>query len=118
MAVQFEWPLTGEWITDTVDSCRPLRMGLNSAQAHPALHDRLLGRRPRWGVARFAQSQGLQELHQLVVHAIGTTLKYRLEGRVGPPLGWEWALFWPGWACLAALGRWIAVFRAVRSRAP
>lgn len=45
----------------------------------------------------------------LLVHGLGMTLKYRLERRDGPPLWWERALFWLCWACLAALGVWMAV---------
>jgi hypothetical protein len=44
-----------------------------------------------------------------LVHGVGMTLKYRLESREGPPLWWERSLFWLCWACLAALGLWIAV---------
>lgn len=49
-----------------------------------------------------------------LVHGIGMTLKYRLEQRDGPSLWWERALFWLCWACLAALGLWIAVSPAAR----
>lgn len=49
-----------------------------------------------------------------LVHGVGMTLKVRLESRDGPPLWWERALFWLCWACLAALGLWIAVFPAAR----
>ncbi len=49
-----------------------------------------------------------------LVHGVGMTLKARLERRDGPPLWWERALFWLCWACLAALGLWIAVFLAAR----
>jgi hypothetical protein len=45
----------------------------------------------------------------VLVHGAGMTLKYRLDGRDGPPLWWERALFWLCWACLAALGLWLAV---------
>jgi hypothetical protein len=45
----------------------------------------------------------------IVVHGVGMTLKYRLESRDGPPQWWERALFWLCWACLAALGLWLAV---------
>ena len=45
----------------------------------------------------------------LLVHGTGMTLKYRLESRNGPPLWWERVLFWLCWACLAALGLWIAI---------
>jgi hypothetical protein len=45
----------------------------------------------------------------IVVHGAGMTLKYRLEGRAGPPLWWERALFWICWLCLAALGLWLAI---------
>lgn len=44
-----------------------------------------------------------------LVHDVGMTLKYRLESREGPPLWWVRSLFWLCWACLAALGLWIAV---------
>jgi hypothetical protein len=44
-----------------------------------------------------------------LVHGVGMTLKFRLESREGPPLWWERSLFWLCWACLAALGLWIAV---------
>jgi hypothetical protein len=37
------------------------------------------------------------------------TLKMRLESREGPSLWWERALFWLCWACLLALGIWVAV---------
>jgi hypothetical protein len=47
-----------------------------------------------------------------LVHGAGMTLKYRLENRDGPPLWWERALFWLCWACLAALGLWMAAFSA------
>lgn len=49
-----------------------------------------------------------------LVHGIGMTLKYRLESREGPPQGWERALFWLCWACLAALGLWMAWHSATR----
>jgi len=49
----------------------------------------------------------------IVVHGVGMTLKYRLESRDGPPLWWERALFWLCWACLAALGLWLAVAFAI-----
>jgi len=45
----------------------------------------------------------------LLVHGLGMTLKFRLEGREGEPLWWERVLFWLCWACLAALGLWILV---------
>jgi hypothetical protein len=45
----------------------------------------------------------------IAIHAIGTTLKYRLEHRDGPPRWWERLLFWSCWATLAMLGAWIAV---------
>jgi len=45
----------------------------------------------------------------ILVHGAGMTLKYRLEDRAGPLLWWERALFWLCWACLAALGLWLAV---------
>ena len=44
----------------------------------------------------------------LVVHAVGMTLKYRLEGRDSPSVWWERLLFWLCWACLGAVGLWIA----------
>jgi hypothetical protein len=44
----------------------------------------------------------------VLVHGVGMTLKYRLERRDGRPLWWERALFWLCWACLAALGLWLA----------
>ena len=50
----------------------------------------------------------------VLIHGVGMTLTYRLESRDGPPLWWERALFWLCWACLAALGLWIAVFPAAR----
>lgn len=50
----------------------------------------------------------------LFVHGAGMTLKYRLESRDGPPAWWERVLFWLCWACLAALGLWIAVGLASR----
>jgi hypothetical protein len=49
-----------------------------------------------------------------LVHGTGMTLKHRLESRDGPPLWWERTLFWLCWACLAALGLWMAVFPAAR----
>ncbi len=54
----------------------------------------------------------------VLVHGGGMTLKYRLERRDGPPLRWERALFWLCWACLAALGLWIALSSDFRWRAP
>lgn len=42
------------------------------------------------------------------VHAVGMTLKYRLEARDGVPVWWERALFWLCWAGLAGLGIWLA----------
>lgn len=50
----------------------------------------------------------------LLVHGLGMTLKYRLEGREGTPLWWERVLFWLCWACLAALGLWMVVGLASR----
>lgn len=50
----------------------------------------------------------------VLVHGVGMTLKYRLENREGQPLWWERSLFWLCWACLAALGLWVAAFPAVR----
>lgn len=49
-----------------------------------------------------------------LVHGVGMTLKYKLENRDGLPLWWEQALLWLCWACLAALGLWIALFPAAR----
>ena len=43
-----------------------------------------------------------------LVHGVGMTLKYRLESRSDAMAGWERALFWLCWVCLAALGIWIA----------
>ena len=48
------------------------------------------------------------------VHSVGMTLKYRLEHREGSPLWCDRALFWLCWACLAAVGLWIATFHAAR----
>jgi hypothetical protein len=45
----------------------------------------------------------------VLVHGAGMTLRYRLDGRVGPPRWWERASFWLCWACLAALSLWLAV---------
>lgn len=50
----------------------------------------------------------------LLVHGLGMTLKYRLEGREEAPLWWERVLFWLCWACLALLGLWIVVGMASR----
>jgi hypothetical protein len=50
----------------------------------------------------------------LLVHGMGMTLKYRLEGREGAPLWWERVLFWLCWTCLAALALWIVVGIASR----
>jgi hypothetical protein len=50
----------------------------------------------------------------LLVHGLGMTLKYRLEGRERAPLWWERVLFWLCWACLAALGLWIVAGLASR----
>lgn len=44
----------------------------------------------------------------VVLHAVGMSLKYRVEARQGPVLWWERLLFWLCWLCLAALGVWIA----------
>ncbi len=44
-----------------------------------------------------------------IVHGVGMTLKHRLEAKEAPPLWWEEGLFWLCWACLAALGGWLAV---------
>lgn len=45
----------------------------------------------------------------LLVHGVGMTLKFRLEGRESPALWWERILFWVCWVTLAALGLWVAV---------
>jgi uncharacterized membrane-anchored protein len=50
----------------------------------------------------------------LLVHGTGMSLKYRFESRQKEPLCWERLLFWSCWACLAALGVWIAVGAAGR----
>lgn len=50
----------------------------------------------------------------LLVHGLGMTLKYRLEGREKAPLRWERVLFWLCWASLAVLGLWIVVDMASR----
>lgn len=44
----------------------------------------------------------------LFVHGAGMTLKYRMESRQGPAPWWERFLFWLCWACLAAIGIWMA----------
>jgi len=43
----------------------------------------------------------------VLVHGAGMTLKYRLQGREGPPVWWERILFWLCWACLIGLGVWV-----------
>lgn len=43
----------------------------------------------------------------VLVHGAGMTLKYRLQGREGPPVWWERILFWLCWACLVGLGVWV-----------
>jgi len=48
------------------------------------------------------------------VHGIGMTLECRLASLGGSPLWWKWTLFWLCWACLAALGLWIAASSATR----
>lgn len=50
----------------------------------------------------------------LLVHGAGMSLKYRYESGQKEPLWWERLLFWSCWACLAALGIWIAVGAAGR----
>lgn len=50
----------------------------------------------------------------VLVHGVGMALKYRLERREGSPPWRERALFWLCWACLGALGLWIATFSATR----
>jgi hypothetical protein len=50
----------------------------------------------------------------LLVHGTGMSLKYRYESGQKEPLWWERLLFWSCWACLAALGIWIAVGAAGR----
>ena len=50
----------------------------------------------------------------LLVHGVGMSLKYRLEAREGTPVGWERALFWSCWACLAALAIWIGLATIAR----
>jgi len=50
----------------------------------------------------------------VLVHGVGMTLKYRLEGRDGLPLWWERVLFWLCWACLVAL--LVFVFVGLASR--
>ena len=43
----------------------------------------------------------------VLVHGAGMTLKYRLQGREGPPVWWERILFRLCWACLVGLGVWV-----------
>ena len=50
----------------------------------------------------------------LLVHELGMTVKYRLEGREGAPLWRERVLFYLRWVRLAALGLWIVVGLASR----
>ena len=45
----------------------------------------------------------------LLVHGAGMSLKYRYESGQKEPLWWERLLLWSCWACLGALGIWIAV---------
>jgi len=45
----------------------------------------------------------------LAVHGAGMTVKYRLEGRTGPTLWWECALFWLCWIFLIGLTVWMSV---------
>jgi hypothetical protein len=53
----------------------------------------------------------------LVVHAVGMTIKYRLEARDGAPSWWERALYWLCWASLAGLSVWIGVATMVAPKA-
>lgn len=50
----------------------------------------------------------------LLIHGVGMTLKYRLEGRQEPPMGWERLLFWLCWLCLLGLAIWIPTGIATR----
>jgi hypothetical protein len=50
----------------------------------------------------------------VLVHGVGMTLKYRLQGRDAPPLWWERVLFWLCWGCLAALLVFVLVGMASR----
>jgi hypothetical protein len=50
----------------------------------------------------------------LLVHGVAMTLKYQFESRDGPPLWWQRVLFWLCWACLAALGLWVAASSVLR----
>ena len=43
------------------------------------------------------------------VHALGMTLKYRLDHRSGPPPWWARGMFWLCWLCLGALAAWLVV---------
>jgi len=46
----------------------------------------------------------------LLVHGVGMTLKYRLEGRQGGTFAWwERGLFWLCWALLLVLALWIGL---------
>jgi hypothetical protein len=42
-----------------------------------------------------------------LVHALGMTLKHRLENQDRRLLWWENALFWLCWACLGGLATWV-----------
>jgi hypothetical protein len=44
-----------------------------------------------------------------VVHGLGMSLRYRMDQRAGKATWWERLLFWLCWACLAALGAWMAM---------
>jgi hypothetical protein len=42
-----------------------------------------------------------------LVHALGMTLKHRLENEERRLIWWENVLFWLCWACLGALAAWV-----------